>query len=129
MTSEAATRAWVTDHMRQCSSHRSPEDKVYSLGQRLAAVEQTQQQMMQEFKEVILAIPDMVIQALRAKRKVQQPVPAILPLQTARFHVAKEHGKCFRDKQSHTSAPKEKPPVQIKVTESIAQFLHVEKKS
>ncbi|KAL8190666.1 UNVERIFIED_CONTAM: hypothetical protein K2H54_058273 [Gekko kuhli] len=81
MTSKAATRAWVTDCMGECSGHRSLEDEEYGLGQWLTAVEQTQQQMMQEFEEVILTIPDMMIQALRAEQEVQQPAPAILPLQ------------------------------------------------
>ncbi|KAL8221546.1 UNVERIFIED_CONTAM: hypothetical protein K2H54_069441 [Gekko kuhli] len=81
MTSEAATRAWVTDRMRECSGHRSLEDEEYGLGQWLTAVEQIQQRMMQEFEEVILAIPDMVIRVLRAEREVQQPAPGLLPLQ------------------------------------------------
>ncbi|KAL8175802.1 UNVERIFIED_CONTAM: hypothetical protein K2H54_008455 [Gekko kuhli] len=81
MTSEAATKAWVTDRTRERSGCRSPEDEEYGLGQQLVTVEQTQQRMMQEFEKVILAIPDMMIRALRAEREVQQQAPAVLPLQ------------------------------------------------
>ncbi|KAL8220519.1 UNVERIFIED_CONTAM: hypothetical protein K2H54_048696 [Gekko kuhli] len=81
MTSEAATKAWVTDYMREHSSCRSLEDKEYGLGQRFTVVEQTQPRMMQGFEKVTRAIPDMVIWALRAEREAQQPAPSLLPLQ------------------------------------------------
>ncbi|KAL8203163.1 UNVERIFIED_CONTAM: hypothetical protein K2H54_043544 [Gekko kuhli] len=66
-TEEAAGWMWVTEHTRECSDHRLLEEEDYEVDARVEVLERGQREIKRDLKEVILAIPDVVIRALRAE--------------------------------------------------------------
>ncbi|KAL8172604.1 UNVERIFIED_CONTAM: hypothetical protein K2H54_001936 [Gekko kuhli] len=65
-TKDAASHVWITDHTRERSDCRLMEED-YEVDACVEVLEWGHWEIKRDLKEVILAIPDMVIWALRAE--------------------------------------------------------------